>query len=116
MDKFEFGDYRLKLNIAGCAFDIDCGGSIHEKLSTYYTEGLALEKLAREEGVSEEKQLAWGLGVIDGILGDGASDKIFEGRDKTAFDANRIVSYIAEKIAEKRTSGLNRAQRRRKNG
>ncbi|MBW8383956.1 MAG: hypothetical protein K0M69_15735 [Youngiibacter sp.] len=125
MSKFQFKDRSLTLNIAGHEFALDASAS------SFYTEIRAVgqscvdkaaelkDKPATIEMLNETTQFI--LEAIDGILGAGASDKIFETRTKDMFDAIDVLGYIIEEAQALNKARIdervakyspNRAQRR----
>lgn len=121
--KFEFKDNVLKLDIAGNIFDIDTSNPDLVKNILTFAKG-AEEKAEQLQNVDDyvdqlEAAIELCLTSIDAILGEGASDKIFAGRNVSLFDCLDVINYIVVEIKNDREEKLkiyspNRAQRRTK--
>lgn len=109
--KFEFRNNDLRLDIAGKEFTVDAfepdllervdAGRIKlaekgKELQTLSEEGITRGEL---KGKMEESIKAC-LEVIDGILGEGASQKIFESREVKFLDAIDVSHFIFNEIAD----------------
>lgn len=121
--KFEFKNNDLELDIADNKFYVDTTDpELIEKVLDFAkgAEDKANELKGKDDYVEELKgTISFCLGAIDSILGEGSSDKIFEGRKVGMFDCLDVISYIVSSINENKDNKFleyspNRAQRRAK--
>lgn len=102
--KFEFKNNGLKLDIAGSVFYVDTTNpELIERILDFAkgAESMAKELKDKEDYVKELKEtISFCLGAIDSILGEGSSDKIFEGRKVGLFDCLDVINYIVNSINE----------------
>ena len=121
--KFEFKSNDLELDIAGNKFYVDSTNpELIEKVLDFAkgAEDKAKELKGKDDYVEELKEtISFCLGAIDSILGEGSSDKIFEGRKVGMFDCLDVIYYIVNSINENKDNKFleyspNRAQRRAK--
>ena len=121
--KFEFRDNYLKLDIAGNVFEVDVTNpETMETITKFADEALKKsEELKKEQHYTTSLRDGIGLCLrtIDAILGDGASEKIFEGRSVGLLDCLDVINYINTEVARGKEDAFrayspNRAQRRAK--
>lgn len=121
--KFVFKNNDLELDIAGNKFYVDTTDpDLIEKVLDFArgAEKQAAELKDKEDYVEELRgTIEFSLNAIDSILGEGASDKIFEGRRVGLFDVLDVLSYIVSAINKGRDDKFleyspNRATRRAK--
>lgn len=124
--KFEFRDNQLELDIAGNLFKISVNQDMFYRIRDIGTRAQQVSKdLSQEETVEKlEESIDFLMDATDEILGDGASDKIFAGREENIFDCIDVLNYIVTEVnafsgtaaqpAADKTIPLNREQRRAK--
>lgn len=121
--KFQFKNNDLELDIAGNKFYVDTTDpELIERVLDFAkgAESMAKELKNKDDYVKELKEtIEFCLGAIDSILGEGSSDKIFEGRKVGMFDCLDVISYIVNSINENKDNKFleyspNRAARRAK--
>ncbi|WP_195376725.1 DUF6673 family protein [Anaerotruncus rubiinfantis] len=119
--KFEFGSSRLDLDIAGNTFSISVADAgLAERLSRF-----GEEAIERSQNIRESEDVARQLAeacdfcdrTLDGVLGGGASEKIFSGREKDLFERIEVMNFLIDEINAFREERLqkyspNRAARR----
>lgn len=120
MGKFEFQNNHVNLDIAGNHFSIPGSVEYAEKIKAW---GLAAQRRAKELERYEDESKALCEGIrfmkdsIDAILGAGAAEQIFTGRDDNLYDYVDVLQYISSEFRDfqvrKQSQYLpNRAQRR----
>ena len=101
MAVFNFSDNLLHLEINGLHFDVDpilADGKLlafwngFDKLQKKLEEAAADPKTVQE--ACEEI-----LGTVDGILGGGASSKIFEGRVVSFYDCVDLIAFLRREVS-----------------
>lgn len=121
--QFEFKNNDLELDIAGNKFYLDTTEpSLIERILEFAhgAEAMGNDLKGKEDYVEGLKEaIAFCLEAIDSILGEGSSDKIFEGRKVGMFDCLDVMSYIVDSVNENKDNKFlayspNRAQRRAK--
>ena len=131
---FQFKSRELKLLIAGKEFVIDLAqeGAIDAllavgseavaksaELKKIPITGTGAEKAKKAMDVINQARM-FTLEAIDKMLGEGAADKIFEGRRKDYYDALDVLDHVvskvkqanADRMAERSSQYVNRAQKR----
>lgn len=113
---FEFAARTTPVTIAGHDFVLDCSTKTGDYLKGA---GIGLEAMAQEIKAGTKTPgdaIAYGMEIIDHLLGDGAADTIFEGRERTISDLMDVCVFLAETAAEYQTERQktvkNRAPRR----
>lgn len=115
--KFEFTNYDVPVEIGGHEFVLDCSSDTGDYLKRCSNE---LREMAVAIGKGEktsEDAVEYGFKMLDKLLGQGASDKIFEARKKRLSDVTDICLWltgVATKFQEQRRANMqgNREQRR----
>lgn len=112
MREFNFRDAKVKMKIAGHVFEVDMGdGALKQQFATFSQRALEYSKaLQSSEDAAKtlEEATQFVLTSIDGILGQGASEKIFEGRAIDLADATDVVNYILQSLNQARLKRLQR--------
>lgn len=116
IQKFEFTDYDVPVEIGGCKFNLDCSSETGDYLKQCSQE---LRELAAAIGSGEktaDDAIEYGTKMLDTLLGEGASEKVFAGRRKRLSDVTDICVWLTEIAAkfqqERIKTQQNRAQRR----
>lgn len=113
---FEFKDYNLELNIAGKEFRINCNSNVGDKMQAFSKNGKVMVEQLRAGEKTSEDALQYCAEAIDGILGAGAFEKIFEGRKATVTDCSDVLIFLSQEIAatnrSQKEAAMNREQRR----
>lgn len=116
IQKFQFTNYEVPIEIGGSKFSLDCSSETGDYLKRC---GNELRQLAAEIESGEktaDDAIEYGLKMLDTLLGAGASEKVFAGRRKRLSDVTDIciwLTEIAEKFQQERIkTHQNRAQRR----
>ncbi len=116
MKEFVFKDYNLELRIAGKDFYVECNSDVGDRMLSYSKKGLVLIDQIKAGEKTSEDALTFCSGAIDDILGQGAFEKIFEGRTPTVTDSADVLIFLSEQVAaknqEQREPEPNREQRR----
>lgn len=122
--KFEFKKNTLELDIAGEVFNIDMTDpelidNAEKSAQDMIGWSEKAEKVAGEQGQAKAMEMSIQLCIdaIDGILGDGATKKIFKDRKINFFDCLDILEFLKAEMEQSKTEKLqqytpNRAQRR----
>ena len=113
---FQFTDYSVPVEIAGTEFRMDCSIDSGDYIKSTAVE---LRKLAQQVSSGEkttEDVVAYGCGIIDYLLGDGAAETIMHGRKNKTSDVMDVCAFLVEVAskyrAEHQNMLKNRAQRR----
>lgn len=118
MKKFEFSNYKIEVDIAGKVFALDCSTVTGDYLLDVSKELRELSSSAKNNKVSSEDIIAFGKRAIDHLLGEGSTDKIFEGRTILSDDVLDIIIFLTQTQSEfqreRHQAMMNRAQRRAK--
>lgn len=133
-NQFKFKSQEVELDIAGKLFTINLAeaGSVDrilafgyeaiqkaDKLKAVPITGTPHEKALKTKGVIDEA-INFTIEAVDKILGEGAVDKIFEGRRKDFLDVLDVLGYVLEEVKSASTVRVesyigqytNRAQKR----
>ncbi|WP_087064766.1 hypothetical protein [Intestinibacillus massiliensis] len=93
---FEFKKRGFPVEVAGHPFTLETGTAAARKLEAF---GAEAKRLAGElPKTAEGMETAWGFlaGTLDGLLGDGATDTIFAGREHDLFDLVDVLTYLCD--------------------
>lgn len=94
---FNFRDTDIRLEICGEIYSIPATNGLAETAKAIGTELKALG-----EGISDESDVDAVCdkcaGFVDRLLGYGANDKIFSGREKNIYDYIDLLTYISNGI------------------
>lgn len=119
--RFEFRDNRLKLDIAGNIFEVDpTNPRLIQEMQTFSVEAQKkAEELSKRKDYAKalEEAIQFCIDVIDKILGEDASKKIFANRKVTFFDCLDVINFVVSEVNEFRQQKFqqyspNRAMRR----
>lgn len=97
---FEFTNRTTPVTIAGHDFVLDCSTKTGDYLKGV---GASLRAMAQEikAGMkTPDDAIAYGMEIIDHLLGDGTANTIFEGRERTVSDLVDVCVFLAETAAE----------------
>lgn len=112
MKEFSFKDAKVKMKLAGHVFEVDMGNrALHEQFTSFSQRALEYSKaLQTSEDAAKtlEQATQFMLESIDGMLGQGASETIFEGRTIDLADATDVVNYILQCLNQAREKRLAR--------
>lgn len=102
MAKFSFKEhgYPVELDIAGHVFTLNVTKETAQKLEEY---GKEAQRMGAElPDTPEGLEQAWRFmeNTLDGLLGAGAMDTIFAGRDRDLLDIVDVMTYICGEIEE----------------
>lgn len=113
---FEFTNYEVEVTLAGQKFTMDCSTDTGDYLKEVSQKMRELAEAYGNGDKSKDDVCEYGKEVIDHILGDGAADKLLEGRKHLVSDITDICVYLTEIAAqfqkERKAQTMNRAQRR----
>lgn len=106
MGKFEFRDYSRTLEFPGCEFTIICNSDTGDKIRSFSPEMQALKRDYDNGAATKDQLIDYVVSRIDAILGVGATEQIFAGRDITMSDATDVMLFIISEVndANKRTT------------
>ena len=116
--KFDFKDVYAEMEIAGNSYKVNCNSKSVINAMNDFAEGC--ERIAMEsETVDNEKTAEAGMtameAMIDTVLGEGETDRIFVGRVKNYNDMYDLAMFICNSVNDTRNGepiGGNRSQRR----
>ena len=115
MKAFTFRDARVKLKIAGHVFEVDMGKrALHEEFADFSQRALEYSKAlkaSKDAKKTLEEATRFILASIDRMLGQGASEKIFQGRAVDLADATDVVIYILQSLNQARARRMQRYQK-----
>lgn len=114
--KFAFTNYDVEIEISGHTFTMDCSSDTGDYLKKCAGDLREMaEAISRGEKTAEDA-VSYGAAMLDTLLGDGAFEKVFEGRKKRLSDVADIcvwLTQVATKFQQERNKvNMNRAQRR----
>lgn len=116
IQKFEFVNYDVDIEIGGITFKMDCASETGDYLKKC---GAELRDLADSIGRGEktiDDAVSYGCNMLDTLLGEGAAEKVFSGRKKRLSDVTDICLFLTQVAAkfqnERIKATQNRAQRR----
>lgn len=116
IQKFEFVNYDVDVEIGGITFKMDCCSETGDYLKKCSAE---LRDLADAIGRGEktvDDAVSYGCNMLDTLLGEGAAEKVFSGRKKRLSDVTDICLFLTEVAVnfqnERIKATQNRAQRR----
>lgn len=98
--KFEFTKYDIDIEIAGKSFVLDCTSDTGDYLSA---QAEVLRGLADEIGngtKTGEDAVRCGTEIINHVLGNGATAKIFDGRKIRFSDISDICLFLARTVRD----------------
>lgn len=99
MSTFQFQDNTIHLDIAGHKFQLAARQELAEKLIVAGKQVQEFGKACDEKDPEAfKKSVAFMHGVIDTLLGEGVSAKIFEGREADLYDCLDVFGYISSKV------------------
>lgn len=92
---FRFDNNRLvcRIDIEGNIYPVTVNEKLQGKIS-----GIGASLDALKSGNDEAAVIGSADSSIDVILGQGSSEKIFEGREKSAYERLSVLTYIFEEI------------------
>lgn len=96
---FEFTNYDVPVAIAGHEFMLNCSSDTGDFLKEVGTE---LKNLAAEMSAgakTKDDVIAYGMGVIDKLLGTGAAEKVFGSRERRLSDIMDLCMFLTEAAA-----------------
>ncbi len=120
MDKrvFNFTDYDIPVTIAGQEYSLNCSSDTGDYLKQVSAD---LRQFAEDIGKGEKTRddvVAYGMGVVDRLLGAGAGEHLLGHRQNKVSDIIDLCVFLSEVAAdfqkERRKAVENRAQRRAK--
>lgn len=94
--KFEFTDYNVDVEINGHTFKMDCSSEIGDYLKKSASEIREIAEAINSGEKTAADALAFGMEILDTLLGDGAAEKCFEGRKKRTSDIADMCVWLAD--------------------
>ena len=98
MNKFEFRNYTLDLNIAGVKFSVNCAAELMENLEAHQAE----LRLLADEMVAGEKTsfdaISCCKAILEDLLGETAFTRIFAGREATLTNISDVLRFVVGEI------------------
>lgn len=114
--KFEFTNYDVPVEIGGCTFYLDCSAETGDYIKQCGNELREMADAIERGEKTADNAIEYGVNMMDTLLGDGASEKVFAGRRKRLSDVVDICVWLTEIAAkfqqERAKTRKNRAQRR----
>jgi len=98
--KFRFRNFDIELDIEGTIYRVKPTTELSKKTVAFRDTINDFMQKALKGDADLESLGKTCRPIIDGILGDGASDAIFADRTPTPFDYADLVSYIATEITQ----------------
>lgn len=101
MNRFEFKDHghAIDLDIAGHEFRLTVNAATARKLMRFGEEAQKLANSLPETVQALDEAWDFAAGCLDDLLGKGATDRIFEGREHDLRDITDVLEYISNEIA-----------------
>lgn len=113
MKEFEFTNYDVEIKISGHIFTLDCSSDTGDYLKKCSGELLELSEAMKRGEKTADDAVQYGMTMLDTLLGDGASDKIFADRKKRVSDILDIGLWLAQVASEfQRKRAKDRARQR----
>lgn len=110
--EFRFNENKLELVIEGNVYAINpFDESIVARQSEFSAAATQMAQSMKATDEDGEKSVRLCIEFIDGVLGEGATARIFENRKIGVYDLFDVVNYINDEIRierEKRMSGYNK--------
>lgn len=97
---FEFVNYNQEINVAGKKFTMDCSTDTSDYLKEKSQSLLDLSKAISDGTKPRDAAAKEGTEIIDHLLGAGATEKIFEGRNIRISDLMDICVFLAKTVRE----------------
>lgn len=109
MGKFQFQSNSIHLDIAGHIFDIPGTVEYAEKIKEFSVQAQERARKLQEiedsaDAIQEASEFL--TDTINGLLGDGASEKIFAGRAISLYDCIDVMQYICGEFNQFQKSKL----------
>lgn len=101
MAQFKFRNYDLELDIEGIIFHVDCRSKTGDKIKQISQGGMKLLEDLISKRKTEDDAIKYCLAAIDGILGNGASGKIFATQAPTVTDCSDLLMFLCQEIGAK---------------
>lgn len=101
MNRFEFKNHGhvIGLDIAGHEFRLTVNAATARKLMRFGEEAQKLANNLPETVQALDEAWNFAAGCLDDLLGKGAADRIFEGREHDLRDITDVLEYISNEIA-----------------
>lgn len=96
--RFEFRDYTLKLEFPGCEFTVICDSDLNDMVQGLSAETQTLHRDYVAGKTTKQMASERVLTFIDQILGEGAANKIFDGKERTFSNITDVFCFIVIEI------------------
>lgn len=96
VQKFEFSDHRVPVEIAGQPYSVDCSTSAQAFILEQNTKLKSMIEDIKHGKATEQDAVALVKQTFDRIIGEGAVDSIFSGREVTADDVADLSLFIRD--------------------
>lgn len=100
MKRFEFQKREVNLDIAGQAFVLPLNQSTSDAMIAYGKGAQALAEALPDTAEGAEQAWTFSKNCLDALLGAGATEKIFTGREQSLQDITDVMTYIADAVRE----------------
>lgn len=100
MNKFEFKDRTITLDIAGEKFEIKADSEFSRSMSRLQKEAAVMSRELKGGSKTYEDALKLCTTILDDVLGTGAVKRIFKKRKITVEDCADILFFIENEIRE----------------
>lgn len=110
IQKFEFINYNVDVEIAGHIFSLECTSETGDFIKETANRLRSLSSEIAAGTARPTDALEYGATVIDRLLGEGACDKIFDGRKRRLDDVSDICMFltnVAVKFQQERAAKKN---------
>ena len=101
MAQFNFRDYSLTLEFPGdCTFTIIGNSDMGDRIKGMHEKFTAMQADYANKKIDKQKAVKSVLNSINEVLGDGATEEIFAGREITLSDASDVMVFIANEVTK----------------
>ena len=94
--RFDFSDHIQEVDIAGNLFKMNCSTKTGDFLQKVGANLRSMATDLKSGKITEENVIDYCKSVFDTILGQGATDTIFSGRERTIDDASDLLLYLTQ--------------------
>lgn len=114
--KFTSIDYTQKVEVEGIEFEMDCSSKTGDFMKANVAQLQNIAAGLPDDLVEEDAVVNFGAEVIDHVLGEGATDKIFGGGERDMTKVIDIVTYLLFVAVEFNKDRIVRLQEMAKGG
>lgn len=93
---FEFANHNVEVSIAGENFVMDCSIETGDYLQQVARNLREIAEEIKNKTKTADDAVAYGVEVVDHLLGNGAADKIFKNRKKNLDDMSDLCLFLTQ--------------------